>query len=101
MRKATPAGSSPSDRPASGDELVALGEDIRALDLDVDMPGVSQRARDEYERALGLYDRANQLLAGDDPIEVELYEARRSVEEGRARLATARGELAAASPRPS
>jgi len=157
MRKATPAGSSPSDRPASGDELlddvgdscrlgvlivaaaialpfvlgvlgllvvwrrrraaaeereeittrdardelVALGEDIRALDLDVDMPGVSQRARDEYERALGLYDRANQLLAGDDPSEVELYEARRSVEEGRARLATARGELAAASPRPS
>jgi hypothetical protein len=76
------------------DELVALGEEIRALDLDVDMPGVTQGARDEYERALSLYDRANQLLAGDDPSDVELYEARRSVEEGRARLAAARGALA-------
>jgi hypothetical protein len=76
------------------DELVAFGEEIRALDLDVDMPGVSQTARDEYERALALYDRANRLLAGDDPSEVELYEARRSVEEGRARLAAARDALA-------
>jgi hypothetical protein len=76
------------------DELLSLGEQIRALDLDVDMPGVSQRARDEYERALSLYDRANQLLAGDDPSDVQLYEARRSVEEGQARLAAARQELA-------
>jgi hypothetical protein len=75
------------------DELLALGEEIRALDLDVDMPGVSQRARDEYERALSLYDRANQLLTGDDPSDVELYEARRSLEEGRARLAAARAAL--------
>lgn len=76
------------------DELLALGEEIRALDLDVDMPGVSQRARDEYERALSLYDRANQLLAGDEPSDVELYEARRSLEEGRARLEAARAALA-------
>jgi hypothetical protein len=76
------------------DELLVLGEEIRALDLDVDMPGVSQAARDEYERALSLYDRANQLLAGDDPSDIELYEARRSVEEGRARLAAARQALA-------
>jgi hypothetical protein len=69
------------------DELVALGEEIRSLDLDVDMPGVSQRGRDDYERALGLYDRANKLLAGRDPSEVELTEARRSIAEGRACLA--------------
>jgi hypothetical protein len=80
------------------DELVALGEEIRALDLDVDMPGVSQGARDEYERALSLYDRANQLLVGDDPSDVELYEARRSLEEGRARLEAARVALAPAPP---
>jgi hypothetical protein len=83
------------------DELVAFGEEIRALDLDVDMPGVSQAARDEYGRALELYDRANRLLAGDDPSEVELYEARRSVEEGRARLAAAREALAGTSAPPS
>jgi hypothetical protein len=85
------------------DELVALGEEIRALDLDVDMPGASQGARDEYERALSLYDRANQLLVGDDPSDVELYEARRSLEEGRARLEAARAALAlpATPPPPS
>jgi hypothetical protein len=69
------------------DELVALGEEIRSLDLDVDMPGVSQHGRDEYERALSLYDRANKLLAGRDPSDVELTEARRSIAEGRACLA--------------
>jgi hypothetical protein len=76
------------------DELVAFGEEIRALDLDVEMPGVSPTAREEYERALNLYDRANRLLAGDDPSEVQLYEARRSVEEGRARLRAAESALA-------
>ena len=76
------------------DELVALGEEIEALDLDVEMPNASARGRDAYEQALKLYDRANQLLAGDDPSEVELYEARRSLEEGRSRMAAARDALA-------
>ena len=76
------------------DELIALGEEIQALDLDVEMPNASPHGRDEYERALKLYDRANQLLTKDDPSEVELYEARRSLEEGRARLDAAREALA-------
>jgi hypothetical protein len=74
-------------------ELVALGEELQSLDLDVDMPNASARGREEYERALNLYDRANRLLLKDDPSEVELYEARRSIEEGRERLAAARGAL--------
>lgn len=74
-------------------ELVALGEELQALDIDVDMPNASSRGRDEYERALNLYDRANRLLLKDDPSEVELYEARRSIEEGRTRLAAARDAL--------
>jgi hypothetical protein len=77
------------------DELIALGEEIQALDLDVEMPGASLAGREEYERALRLYDRANQLLGKDDPSEVELYEARRSLEEGRRRLSAAREALAA------
>jgi hypothetical protein len=77
------------------DELVALGEEIRSLDLDVDMPGASRRGRDDYERALEFYDRANKLLAGGDPSAVELAEARRSVAEGRASIAAAREDLAA------
>jgi len=75
------------------DQLVALGEDIQSLDLDVDMPNASSRGREEYQRALDLYDRANRLLLKDDPSEVELYEARRSIEEGRERLAAARDAL--------
>jgi hypothetical protein len=76
------------------DELIALGEEIQALDLDVEMPNASPLGRDEYERALKLYDRANQLLANNYPSEVELYEARRSLEEGRRRVAAARESLA-------
>jgi hypothetical protein len=83
------------DRGGARDELIALGEEIQALDLDVEMPNASLRGRDEYERALKLYDRANQLLAKKDPSEVELYEARRSLEEGRSRIARAREALAA------
>lgn len=34
------------------EDLVALGEDIRSLDIDVDMPGVDASAKRDYERAL-------------------------------------------------
>ncbi|HEX6581985.1 MAG TPA: hypothetical protein VF056_00185 [Thermoleophilaceae bacterium] len=81
-------------RGGAREELIALGEEIQALDLDVEMPNASLRGRDEYESALKLYDRANQLLAKKDPSEAELYEARRSLEEGRARIAAAREALA-------
>jgi hypothetical protein len=81
------------ERGRSREELIVLGEEIQALDLDVEMPNASLRGRDEYETALNLYDRANQLLAQENPSEVELYEARRSLEEGRARLAAAREAL--------
>jgi len=83
------------DRGDAKDELLALGEEIEALDLDVEMPNASTRGRDEYERALKLYDRANKLLSKNDPSDVELYEARRSVQEGRSRIAAARDALAA------
>jgi hypothetical protein len=83
------------DRGDARDELIALGEEIQALDLDVEMPDASARGREEYERALRLYDRANQLLEQRDPNDVELYEARRSLEEGRQRVAAAREALAA------
>jgi hypothetical protein len=81
------------ERGDARDELVALGEEIQALDLDVEMPDASARGRQEYELALKLYDRANRLLGQRDPSEVELYEARRSLEEGRRRLAAAREAL--------
>ena len=42
------------------DDLVALGDDIRALDLDVEMPGVSPDVRADYEQqAVNSYDKAD------------------------------------------
>ena len=43
------------------DDLVALGDDIRALDLDVEMPGVDPRAKADYDHAVEAYDRADTL----------------------------------------
>ena len=83
------------DRASARDELVALGDDITALDLDVEMPNASRQGREEYERALMLYERASRALGDKEPSEVQLYEAQRAIEEGRARIAAAREALAA------
>ena len=42
------------------DDLVALGDDIRALEVDMDMPGVSDEAKADYETAVNAYERADQ-----------------------------------------
>src|SRR3954454_13719438 len=44
------------------DDLVALGEDIRALDLDVQMPNADPAARETSPRAVDPYDRANRIF---------------------------------------
>src|SRR3954468_3185055 len=41
------------------DDLVGLGDEIRTLDLDVELPGADPAARADYARAVELYDRAN------------------------------------------
>ena len=46
------------------DDLVALGDDIRDLDIDVEMPGVDRAAKADYGRAVQSYDRANALFEG-------------------------------------
>ena len=39
-------------RESAQDDLVALGDDIRSLDVDIQMPDVSAEARQRYEQAL-------------------------------------------------
>jgi hypothetical protein len=74
------------------DDLVVLGDEIRALDLDMQMPGVSDEARADYETAVNAYDRANRTfeLAGrpDDlePVGAALEEGRWAMTSARARL---------------
>jgi len=49
-------------RSSAQDDLVGLGEDIRALDVDIAMPGVTQEAKDRYEQALQAYQRASEVF---------------------------------------
>ena len=74
------------------DDLVALGDDIRALDLDVQMPGLADETRDDYERAVNAYDRADtaweQARRPEDlePVGSALEEGRWAMECARARM---------------
>jgi hypothetical protein len=74
------------------DDLVALGEDIRALELDMDMPGVSGEARADYETAVGAYQRADQTWQlAQRPDDLEPVGA--ALEEGRWAMSSARARL--------
>jgi hypothetical protein len=81
------------DLGSARDELLTLGQEIEELDLDTQMPNASPAGRDEYHRALMLYDRGNRALADEEPSEVQIYEAKRAAEEGRARIRAARNLL--------
>ena len=74
------------------DDLVALGDDIRALDLDVDMPGVSPEARADYERAVNAYDVADtKWKVARRPLDLEPVGA--ALEEGRWAMTSAKARL--------
>src|SRR4051794_2880644 len=49
-------------REAAEDDLVALGDDVRSIDLDVEMPDADPRAREALGRGLAAYERAERLL---------------------------------------
>jgi hypothetical protein len=74
------------------DDLVALGDDIRALELDMEMPDASTEAKADYETAVGAYGRADQswrlAQRPDDlePVGAALEEGRWAMQSARARL---------------
>jgi hypothetical protein len=74
------------------DDLVALGDEIRALELDMELPGASPEAKADYETAVAAYGRADQAwrLAQrpDDlePVGSALEEGRWAMQSARARL---------------
>jgi len=75
------------------DDLVALGDDIRALDLDVEMPGVDPRAKVDYDHAVEAYDRADTLVdRARSPEDFEPVGA--ALEEGRFAMTSAKERLA-------
>ena len=79
-------------REAEGD-LLELGDDIRALDVDVEMADVDAATRGDYERALEAYERADrELKAARAPDDLERVSA--ALEEGRYAVASVRARLA-------
>ncbi|MHB8659679.1 MAG: hypothetical protein ACYC91_17375 [Solirubrobacteraceae bacterium] len=79
-------------RSAAQDDLVALGEDIRALDVDIAMPGVTQEAKDRYEQALQAYQRASQIFDRARQPE-DLAPVSETLEEGRFAMSYAKALL--------
>ena len=75
------------------DDLVALGDDIRALDLDVEMPDADKRGKDDYNRAVTLYTQAEEDFDNArrpedlEPVSSALEEARWAMTSAKARLA--------------
>ena len=80
-------------RETAREDLVALGDDIRALDLDVEMPDADAQGKRDYERALGCYETASSRLdQARRPQDLEAVTS--ALEEGRYAMAAAKAELA-------
>jgi hypothetical protein len=75
------------------EDLVALGEDIRALDLDVQMPDADAEGKQHYNQAVERYTDAEQALDRvQRPEDVEPVTS--ALEEGRWAMSAAKAELA-------
>ncbi|MDP9346572.1 MAG: hypothetical protein M3P44_12810 [Actinomycetota bacterium] len=80
-------------RRIANDDIVALGDDVRAIDLDIEMPGADPKAREDLGVALDRYDRAELALKGARtpqdfaPVSTALEEGRWAMESAKARLA--------------
>jgi uncharacterized membrane protein YgcG len=74
-------------------DLLALADDIRALDLDVEMPGASPEGKEQYALAVAAYDRADDALDRARTPE-DLAPVSEALEEGRYTMASAKALLA-------
>lgn len=84
-------------REVAAEDLVALGEDIRALDLDVELPAASVEGKADYARAVELYDQAARALErARKPEDLEAVST--ALEEGRFAMASAQARLAGKPP---
>lgn len=84
-------------RDSARDDLVALGEDIRSLDVDIGMPGVTPQAKQRYEQSLQAYERASQIFDRAKRPE-DLAPVAETLEEGRYAMACAKAILAGEPP---
>jgi hypothetical protein len=76
-------------RSSAQDDLVALGDDIRSLDIDVEMPGVSEDVKQRYGQALQAYQRASEIFDRAKQPD-DLAPVSETLEEGRYAMAYAK-----------
>jgi hypothetical protein len=79
------------------EDLLALGGDIRELDLDVELPGADPRAKEDYGQALTSYERASSAF-GRARAPEDLEEVSAALEEGRYAMTSAKARLAGEEP---
>ena len=77
---------------AAREDLVALGDDIRSLDVDIQMPTVSDEAKQRYEQALEAYQRASGIFDRAKRPD-DLAPVSETLEEGRYAMACAKALL--------
>jgi hypothetical protein len=79
-------------REAAQDDLLALADDIRELDLDIEMPDADPAAKRDYTAALGYYERAARAFdRARSPADLEAVSA--ALEEGRFAMTSAKARL--------
>jgi hypothetical protein len=80
-------------RRVARDDLVSLGDEVRAVDLDVEMPGASPAAREDLGKALACYEEAERRFAAARTPE-DFGPVTSACEEGRYWMAAVRAQLA-------
>ena len=84
-------------RSSAQEDLIALGDDIRSLDVDIGMPGISEEAKQRYDQALQAYQRASDVFDRAQRPE-DLAPVTETLEEGRYAMAYAKALLAGKPP---
>ena len=79
-------------RDAARDDVIALGQDIRALDLDMEMPDADSEAKTHYGLAVERYQQADQALQAARRPE-DIKPVTELLEEGRWAMEAARAEM--------
>jgi hypothetical protein len=79
-------------RQVARDDVVGLGEEIRSLDMDMEMPNADTEAKQHYGLAVERYQQAEQALEGARRPE-DLQGVSEPLEEGRWAMEAARAEM--------
>jgi hypothetical protein len=84
-------------RELAREDQLALGDDIRELDVDISMPGADAGAKEDYGRALDCYEAAGKALDHSKTLG-DVATAPAKLEEGRWLMESARARLAGKPP---